>query len=81
MVKERIKNIRSATLGFVVLSVFVFAGFWLNYHQVDSLRNSICLILDRQMAALPSNPYFKEHPDQLADAIEQVHASRDDINC
>lgn len=38
-------------------------------HNVNTLRAALVTILDNGKRGLPSNPYYKAHPDQLADAL------------
>ncbi len=49
-------------------------------HQIDrSNQNLSCYVrdqLDRSVVAIPANAYYKEHPDELADAIKAIGLQR-----
>lgn len=69
-----------AVLAFLLLALAITA--WAQRGQQNDAKLCVVLvtILDRSQASLPSNPFFKEHPELLAraqrdnrDALRDLH--------
>ncbi len=67
----------------------VFVAAWVVHNQnnhIETRANKTdqaiaCFIkgsYDRSVRGLPANPYYREHPDQLADALADLQKQRTD---
>lgn len=82
MTSKRIKvDVPYELAAYLLLTVGVVLALFLSFRQTDQLRGQLCLLLDRSEKGLPANPYFREHPDRLGQALADVKQSKQDLNC